>query len=120
LSEHCAPPITRGWNESDPGLANVLDGAKDRLAPLLAYRVATNAAEQPDIVMHRHVLVFDLIAFGFGMGPLLAAVVARTLHCGRNYALRPEPYKSAPVSLRQRLRAAIAQETALIKFHKIK
>jgi hypothetical protein len=76
LSEHCAPPITRGWNEAHPGLANVLDGAKDRLAALLAYRVATNAAEQPDIVMQRHVLVFDLIAFGFGMGPLLAAVVA--------------------------------------------
>src|SRR5580704_17695442 len=54
---------------------NVLDGAKDRLAALLAYRVAKNAAEQPDIVTQRHVLVSISIAFGFGMGPLLDAVV---------------------------------------------
>ena len=93
----------------------MLDGAKDRLAALLAYRVATNAAEQPDIVMQRHVLVFDLIAFGFGMGPLLAAVVA-----GRSIAAGIMPCDPNRINLRQRLRAAIAQETAPIKFRKIK
>jgi hypothetical protein len=41
-------------------LADVLDSAKDRLAALLTGRVAKNAAEQPDIVTQRHVLVFDL------------------------------------------------------------
>jgi hypothetical protein len=35
--------------KSDRALANALDNSKDRLAALLAYRVAEDAAEQTDI-----------------------------------------------------------------------
>jgi hypothetical protein len=39
--------------EADRALANVLNGAEDCLTALLAYRVAEDAAEQPDVVAQR-------------------------------------------------------------------
>ncbi len=51
--------------------ANALDDVKDRLAALLAYRVAENAAEQTNILAQREVLVFALDRLWLRHGPLL-------------------------------------------------
>ena len=51
--------------EADGGLADVLDEFKGLLALLLAHRVAEDAAEQPDVVAQRLVLVVGL---GVGLG----------------------------------------------------
>ncbi len=55
--------------EADRVLANVLDGVEDCLAVLLAYRVAEDAAEQPDIVAQRQVFVFGPDCIRFRHGP---------------------------------------------------
>ena len=51
--------------EADRGLADVLDEPEGLLALLLAHRVAEDAAEQPDVVAQRLVLVVGL---GVGVG----------------------------------------------------
>ena len=46
--------------EADRGLADALDDVEDRLALLVAHRVAEDAAEQADVVAERKVLVGDV------------------------------------------------------------
>src|SRR5271154_5778041 len=46
--------------EADRILANILNGFENLLAILLAYRVAKDPAEQPDVVSQRLVLVFGV------------------------------------------------------------
>ena len=46
--------------EADRGLADALDDLEDRLALLLAHRVAEDAPEQADVVAQRQVLVGDV------------------------------------------------------------
>src|SRR6266851_255078 len=55
--------------ESHRALANALDNSKDRLAALLADRVAKDAAEQTDIVAQREILVFALDRLWLRHGP---------------------------------------------------
>ena len=66
--------------EADRVLPNVLDSLEDCFPALLAYRVAKNAAEQPDIFAKRQVLVFGLdCRAGLHAPPLSIAVVDGSL-----------------------------------------
>ena len=46
--------------EADRGLADALDDLEDRLALLAADRVAEDAAEQPDVIAQRKILVGNI------------------------------------------------------------
>jgi hypothetical protein len=50
-------------------LANLLDDVEDRLAALLAYRIAKDPTEQPDIAAEWEVFVLGLDCFRFRHGP---------------------------------------------------
>ena len=54
--------------KADRVLANVFDGVEGGLAALLAYRVAEEAAEQPDIVAQRQIFVVGLDGLRFRHG----------------------------------------------------
>ena len=73
--------------EADGVLANLLDDVEDRLAALLAHRIAKDPTEQPDIVAQREIFVLGLDCFRFRHGsPFLTdfidgclAVIAGTM-----------------------------------------